>query len=67
MLANCSSEPGAVPADGLPDLTGAEVLLATHRGGDPAVLAALGVTHLPAGLSESDSRWPAIGGSSWSR
>jgi oligo-1,6-glucosidase len=31
MIANCSSQPISVPADALPDLSGAEVLLATHR------------------------------------
>jgi oligo-1,6-glucosidase len=30
VLANCSSHPVGLPAAGLPDLTGAEVLLATH-------------------------------------
>jgi oligo-1,6-glucosidase len=30
MIANCSSKPATVPAEALPDLTGASVLLATH-------------------------------------
>ncbi len=30
MIANCSSQPTIVPGDAVPDLTGAEVLLATH-------------------------------------
>jgi oligo-1,6-glucosidase len=30
MIANCSSEPVRVPSDAIPDLTGAQVLLATH-------------------------------------
>ena len=30
MIANCSSEPTTVPADALPDLGGAQLLLATH-------------------------------------
>jgi oligo-1,6-glucosidase len=30
MIANCSSQPTSVPADAVPDLSGAEVLLATH-------------------------------------
>jgi oligo-1,6-glucosidase len=30
VLANFSSDPASVPADGLPDLAGAEVLIATH-------------------------------------
>ena len=30
MIANCSSQPTSVPADVVPDLSGAEVLLATH-------------------------------------
>ena len=38
VLANVSSEPVAVPAGELPDLTGADVLLATHRHGDPGLL-----------------------------
>ncbi len=38
VLANVSSEPVAVPDGGLPDLTGADVLLATHRHGDPGLL-----------------------------
>ncbi len=36
MIANCSSEPTSVPIDALPDLTGAQVLLATH--GDSTAL-----------------------------
>ena len=32
MIANCSSEAATVPAESLPDLTGASVLLATHPG-----------------------------------
>jgi oligo-1,6-glucosidase len=32
MIANCSSEPARVPPDAVPDLTGAQVLLATHAG-----------------------------------
>ncbi len=32
MIANCSSEPASVPPDAVPDLTGAQVLLATHAG-----------------------------------
>ena len=36
MIANCSSQPTSVPGDAIPDLTGAEVLLATH--GDSASL-----------------------------
>jgi oligo-1,6-glucosidase len=31
MIANCSSEPAGVPPDALPDLTGAQLLLATHE------------------------------------
>ena len=31
MIANCSSQPTSVPADAVPDLSGAEVLLATHE------------------------------------
>jgi oligo-1,6-glucosidase len=31
MIANCSSQPISVPADAVPDLSGAEVLLATHE------------------------------------
>ena len=30
MIANCSSEEASVPPDSIPDLTGAQVLLATH-------------------------------------
>jgi oligo-1,6-glucosidase len=30
VIANCSSQPASVPEDAVPDLTGAEVLLATH-------------------------------------
>ncbi|MGH3337799.1 MAG: DUF3459 domain-containing protein, partial [Propionibacteriaceae bacterium] len=30
MIANCSSQPASVPGAAMPDLTGAEVLLATH-------------------------------------
>jgi oligo-1,6-glucosidase len=30
VIANCSSQPASVPPDAVPDLTGAEVLLATH-------------------------------------
>jgi oligo-1,6-glucosidase len=30
MIANCSSEPASVSPDALPDLSGAQVLLATH-------------------------------------
>ena len=30
MIANCSSEPVSVPPDAIPELTGAQVLLATH-------------------------------------
>jgi oligo-1,6-glucosidase len=36
MIANCSSEPASVPADALPELTGAQLLLATH--GDSTAL-----------------------------
>jgi oligo-1,6-glucosidase len=36
MIANWSSEPASVPPEGIPDLTGAEVLLATH--GDSTAL-----------------------------
>jgi oligo-1,6-glucosidase len=36
MIANCSSEPISVPTDALPDLTGAQLLLATH--GDSTAL-----------------------------
>jgi oligo-1,6-glucosidase len=31
MIANCSSEPARVPSDAMPDLTGAQLLLATHE------------------------------------
>jgi oligo-1,6-glucosidase len=31
MIANCSSEPARVPSDATPDLTGAQLLLATHE------------------------------------
>jgi oligo-1,6-glucosidase len=30
MIANCSSDPASVPADAMPDLSGARVLLTTH-------------------------------------
>jgi oligo-1,6-glucosidase len=30
MIANCSSQPTTVAADAVPDMSGAEVLLATH-------------------------------------
>ncbi|HEU4907650.1 MAG TPA: DUF3459 domain-containing protein, partial [Propionibacteriaceae bacterium] len=30
MIANCSSEGASVPPNAIPDLTGAQVLLATH-------------------------------------
>jgi len=30
MIANCSSQPASVPSGAIPDLTGAQVLLATH-------------------------------------
>jgi oligo-1,6-glucosidase len=30
MIANCSSEPATVPADAIPEVSGAELLLATH-------------------------------------
>lgn len=33
VLANCSSQPVPLPAEELPDLAGAQSLLATHRGG----------------------------------
>ena len=36
MLANCSSAPVTVPDGALPDVSGAEVLLATHPGAEPA-------------------------------
>jgi oligo-1,6-glucosidase len=36
MIANCSSEAASVPPDSIPDLTGAQLLLATH--GDSASL-----------------------------
>ena len=32
MVANCSSTPVTVPAGALPDVSGAELLLATHPG-----------------------------------
>jgi oligo-1,6-glucosidase len=32
MIANCSSERASVPPDVIPDLTGAQVLVATHEG-----------------------------------
>jgi oligo-1,6-glucosidase len=30
MIANCSSQPAGVPRNAVPELTGAQVLLATH-------------------------------------
>ncbi|MFT4296341.1 MAG: alpha-glucosidase [Micropruina sp.] len=39
VLANCSSSPVTVPAEGLPDVTGAELLLGTHAAGDAGELA----------------------------
>jgi oligo-1,6-glucosidase len=39
MLANCSSVPVTVPDGALPDLSGADVLLATHPGASSAELA----------------------------
>jgi oligo-1,6-glucosidase len=39
MVANCSSEQVTVPDGALPDLRGAEMLLATHPGSESADLA----------------------------
>ena len=64
MIANCSSEPASVPADAIPDLTGAQVLLATHGDSTVARAGAVGVTYLSPWLS-----WPPSAGSgavSWS-
>ena len=48
MLANCSSEPVTVPDGSLPDLSAAEVLLATHPGRRARGPGPVGVTRLPA-------------------
>ncbi|MDF1487207.1 glycoside hydrolase family 13 protein [Tessaracoccus caeni] len=40
VIANCSSEPVQIPADDLPSLDGAELVLGTHDDADPATLAA---------------------------
>ena len=36
MVANCSSTPATVPAGALPDVSAAQLLLATHPGAHPA-------------------------------
>lgn len=39
VLANCSSEAASIPTGSLPSLVGAELILGTHDGTDPAALA----------------------------